>query len=365
MNDLDKYRGCLLGGAVGDALGFAVEFLTDTQIFRKYGANGITRYELNAVGKAEISDDTQMTLFTANGLLLGTARALQSGGEADYVTSVWQCYRDWLKTQNSEGRNFLPPEHAWLNCLPDLNSRRAPGQTCIGALTYNAPGTIEAPCNNSKGCGGVMRVAPVGLYLGGRSMPSAQADMIAARTAALTHGHELGYIPAAALSHIVSCAAHGGMTLRDAVEDAKNAVATLFAGAEHIDDFTSLLNQAVTLAEQEIDDLEALWRLGAGWVGEEALAIAVYCALRHQDSFEDAIIAAVNHEGDSDSTGAVTGSILGAYLGMRAIPPHLLEPLELRETIIELADDLFFDLHKSGDGAFDDPRRARKYARHN
>lgn len=65
----DKIRGCLFGGAVGDALGYPVEFLKEKEIFREYGRNGIQSYKLNQELKALISDDTQMTLFTANGLL--------------------------------------------------------------------------------------------------------------------------------------------------------------------------------------------------------------------------------------------------------------------------------------------------------
>ena len=73
MKSLDKYRGCLIGGAVGDALGYAVEFLDEIDIFRHYGKKGIIEYDL-VDGIAQISDDTQMTLFTANGLLLGTTK---------------------------------------------------------------------------------------------------------------------------------------------------------------------------------------------------------------------------------------------------------------------------------------------------
>ena len=73
VKDIDKFRRCLIGGAAGDALGYLVEFLDGKSIFQKYGKNGITEYSL-VNGVAEISDDTQMTLFTANGLLLGTTR---------------------------------------------------------------------------------------------------------------------------------------------------------------------------------------------------------------------------------------------------------------------------------------------------
>ena len=64
---LDKIKGCMYGGAVGDALGFAVEFKRADEIFNTYGKSGITKYKL-INNLAYISDDTQMTLFTANGL---------------------------------------------------------------------------------------------------------------------------------------------------------------------------------------------------------------------------------------------------------------------------------------------------------
>ena len=82
--------------------------------------------------------------------------------------------------------------------------------------------------------------------------------------------------------------------------------------------------------------------LGGGWTGEEALAISVYCSLVYPDNFEKAVILAVNHGGDSDSTGAITGNILGLYLGEEAIPAGWLEKLELKEVIRKMAEDLFF-----------------------
>jgi ADP-ribosylglycohydrolase len=80
--------------------------------------------------------------------------------------------------------------------------------------------------------------------------------------------------------------------------------------------------------------------LGGGWVGEQALAIAVCCALTAED-FAEGVLRAVNHSGDSDSTGAICGNLLGAQLGEEAIPAAWLAELELREAIARLADDLF------------------------
>src|SRR5699024_6849945 len=77
-----------------------------------------------------------------------------------------------------------------------------------------------------------------------------------------------------------------------------------------------LLMRAVKLArDPAVSDLDGIHALGEGWVAEEALAIAVFCAVRYQDDFAAAIRAAVNHKGDSDSTGAICGNILGAWLG--------------------------------------------------
>ena len=76
----DQVRGCLFGGAVGDALGYPVEFLDEEEIFYKYGPEGIRQYHLDRTsGKALISDDTQMSLFTASGLLVGDTRGCMRG----------------------------------------------------------------------------------------------------------------------------------------------------------------------------------------------------------------------------------------------------------------------------------------------
>ncbi len=327
---LEKIQGCLLAGAAGDALGYAVEFQSEGTIFRRYGERGITEYSLHK-GKALISDDTQMTLFTANGLLLAAARG------QEYLPCIRDCCRDWLYTQG-EHPAWPAPAAAWLRTVPELRERRAPGRTCVSYLYYDNLGTPENPRNQSKGCGGVMRVAPIGLVA---SLTDDEADLLGARAAALTHGHEMGYIPAAMLVHIVRCAAQKGMPLPDAVEDAKSAMQRLFPDAQHLEEFTALIDRAVSLASQhDADPLDAIHELGEGWVGDEALAIAVYCALRFPEDIGEALIAAVNHNGDSDSTGAITGNILGASLGRGAIPEKFLTNLEARGAIEEIAGHL-------------------------
>ena len=106
------------------------------------------------------------------------------------------------------------------------------------------------------------------------------------------------------------------------------------------------MRRAVDLASMDLKDTEAIHRLGQGWVAEETLAIAVYCALKYRDDFDRALIASVNHEGDSDSTGAVTGNILGAKLGLAGIPEKYTGNLELKDVILQVADDLWRDSRK-------------------
>lgn len=149
MKDIDKFRGCLIGGAAGDALGYAVEFLDEETIFSRYGENGITEYDL-VNGVAEISDDTQMTLFTANGLLLGTTRGMTRGIMGSYPSYIAFCYKDWLRTQCEKYPLNEESPYSWLINIPELYNRRAPGNTCLTAIENGANGTIDEPINRSK-----------------------------------------------------------------------------------------------------------------------------------------------------------------------------------------------------------------------
>ena len=307
MKDLDKYRGCLIGGAAGDALGYAVEFLDEATIFKRYGEKGITEYDL-INGVAEISDDTQMTLFTANGLLLGTTRGMTRGIMGLYPSYIALCYKDWFRTQYEKYPLNEEYPYSWLINIPELFKCRAPGNTYLTAIENGANGTIDEPINQSKGCGGIMRVAPIGLYFEPVRRSLDEIDMIGAEAAAITHGHELGYIPAAGLVHIIQLLSHNeDISLMDAVIDMKEALQRQFPNRKHLEKQIYLINKAIELSKEDIDDLDAIRQLGQGWVAEETLAIAVYCSLKYSDYFDRALIASVNHSGDSDSTGAVTG----------------------------------------------------------
>ena len=329
MSIKDKYLGCLIGGAVGDALGYPVEFSTYNQILARHGTGGISDYSLTN-GTALISDDTQMMLFTAEGLLMV--------GD-DKLTSIYNCYREWAAMQ-IEGYP-LAEAISRLSKYPALYESREPGRTCISSLVHNARGSVAEPMNYSKGCGGIMRVAPIGLYYNITKTSTAEISKIAAEAAALTHGHELGYIPAAILGHMCAVLSQTDATVDNALTDAVNTAKMLFGDTENMIYLQNLIEKAVEISKADIPDIDAITQLGEGWVAEETLAIAVYCSLKYSNSFEKSIVASVNHSGDSDSTGAVTGNIMGAHLGLSAIPQKYTGNLELYDLIKSTADELY------------------------
>jgi len=339
-----KVRGSLLAGAAGDALGAPVEFMTLDEIRRQHGPSGVTGF-LPAYGRpgGAITDDTQMTLFTAEGMIRALVR-FSHRGIAHIPSVVQRAYWRWLITQGEawpEGR-FAPPGHGkdgWLTEVDRLRARRSPGNTCLSALRSGRVGTMSEPINDSKGCGGVMRVAPIGFTT------VADPFRLATECAALTHGHPSGYLPAGVLGSVIASLLAGEPL--DAALD--TATETLRAYDSH-EETLAKLTAARALAAGGRPTPEQLESLGGGWVGEEALAIAVCCALV-ADNVLDGLLLAVNHSGDTDSTGSITGNILGTIHGEEAIPAHLLHDLELRDVIARSADDLTEAFHGEGVGS--------------
>lgn len=316
----DRIKGCYFGGAIGDALGWPVEFMTRDQIGDSYGPGGIKELQLNHRGKAEISDDTQMTLFVAEGLT--NAKRLKW----PITQTVREAIIKWGEaTQNDQ--NFEYSHARAMDQLLDfeeLYARRGPGRTCISAIKNGAWGTPDEQINESKGCGGVMRAAAAGLL-----EKPVRAFYHGTLQAAMTHGHPSGHFAAGAFAMIISYLM-GGLNTRQAAESILSYMISLKEPG--MAEVIHSLSRALGINGKE-QGYEGLRFLGEGWVAEEALAIAVFCALEHQDSYEDGIRLAVNHSGDSDSTGAMAGQLLGAHLGYEKIPTRWTEVIEARSAI--------------------------------
>ena len=333
MEIRDRYLGCLLGGAVGDALGASLEFksmeeIRSTVVITRsdsLGPEGVRSFGLAYGTRGAITDDTQMTLFTAEGLLRAHNRRLANGlGEPTAL--LYRAYLRWLETQRMSGPP--PRPDGWLASVADMYQRRAPGQTCLGALRAGIPGSPDRPINNSKGCGGVMRVAPVGLT-------TWEPFELGCAAAAITHTHPLGYLTAGAFAVMIREIVDGKRLSR-AAESAGRALRKVQGGQV----LKELLERAMYIAEYGDPCYEHLVSLGEGWVAEEALAMGLYCAAS-VDNFEDGVALAVLHGGDSDSTGSIAGNLLGAMYGVSAIPERLLREIELYEEIVRIAHDLY------------------------
>ncbi len=325
------FRGCLLGGAVGDALGAPVEFIRSVEEIRaRFGPEGLTDFAPAYGRLGAITDDTQMMLFTAEALIRARHRWLAKG--IAFTTELaYHAYLRWLSTQGRAPPcpTTGPVDSGWLASVRELHAERAPGLTCLDALASGSMGTTGEPLNDSKGCGGVMRVAPVGLA-GARDVFRLGCDL-----AAITHGHRTGWLAAGYLATVVDRLA-AGMELEDAARD---ALEPLRQERGHEETLASV-EAALSLAHAGEPSADRVSSLGKGWVAEEALAIGLYCALVARD-FAHGVLLAVNHGGDSDSTGSIAGNILGLLHGEEGVPARWRERLECREVIAEVADDLW------------------------
>lgn len=335
---LEHFKGCMIGGAIGDALGAPIEFMSMDQIRSKFGYQGLTDYSKAYGRNGAITDDTQMTLFTAEGLILSKVRQeyQNSGGT---VSSVYHALLRWLYTQETNLQGSLIKSHGTCSIVDgiltghkELFSLRAPGNSCLSALKSGKMGTMENPVNDSKGCGGVMRMAPVGLAF----LDAEKAFQIGCECAAITHGHPTGYLAAGTLASIVSMIISGESLL-----DAINESIKILKAEKNNKETLNAIFKAVEMANQSPAQHDAIKDIGAGWVAEEALGISIYSALSAGDDFKKGVLLSVNHSGDSDSTGSITGNILGALYGFDFIPENWIKNLELKDLVEEIAGDLF------------------------
>jgi ADP-ribosylglycohydrolase len=299
--DKDKAKGMIYGLAIGDALGYAVEFISLDQIKMQYGPSGISDLPEPAL----FSDDSQMSI--------AIAEALVSAGQKD-IESIMSAVRS----------EFIQWYHS-----PENN--RAPGNTCLQGVANMERGMhwTESGIKDSKGCGSAMRSAPIGFLY--QNDPE-RLKQVASASGICTHGHKTGDAACIGASYIIKLALDG-------IPPTEMIPKLL----EFTDGISEEFDEAILKVEQCIgwdDEGRALDFLGEGWVGEEALALALYCFMRYPDSYEKVIIRAANSNGDSDSIACIAGAISGAYLGVAAIPETWVSRIEKRDYLEDLASRL-------------------------
>ncbi|MBQ6643238.1 MAG: type VII secretion system-associated protein, partial [Saccharopolyspora sp.] len=335
-----RFIGSVLAAAAGDALGAPVEFYPVEQIRNRFGEHGVTDYDRSGSHPGEFTDDTQLAMFTLEGLIRGHIAA-RGGAGSGPLAAIQLAYQRWLHTQGYAWSRAAGP-YAQSHPEPDgllagvreLFAVRSPNSDCITALrgfaSTGVPGTFERAINDSDDNTGVVRAAPIALW----SDEPREVFRLAAAAAALTCSKPSGYLPAGVLAVLVHRLLRGE-SLTDALAHAHKLL-TECTGHQQTERLLLVAEDLAARGEPTPEQVKDL--LGDGWSGHEALAIAV-CAALSSDGVGPAVMAAVNHSGDSDSTAAICGAIVGAQHGVSAVPGVWLRDLRLRETVQSLAAD--------------------------
>ena len=339
MDRRDRIRGAMIGCAAGDALGYPVEALSEAAIAERYGLRGITDYDLDENGTARITADTQLMLLSANGILFAHTRGALRGIMAPVYKYFDAFYMDWYRLQTTERASRS--RVGWISAYPSLSSQRAPSPTSMRVFSSGKFGSMDEPVNDSKGSGCLLRAVPIGLSY---SRDPNRIVELGANTAALTHGNEVAWMASGALALIISLIIHQELSITEAVNKTLKVLDESFPNSSTVVyELSRTIRSAVSLASSASSDLDAIHALGKGWAADEALAIGLLCALRHENDIAGAITFAANHCGDSNNTAAIAGTLVGARIGFNAIPDRFVDRLELVDVILELADDVTAD----------------------
>ena len=332
-------RGCLLGMAVGDAMGYTVDGSSWPQIQMDYGPNGLLGYDL-VNGYADVTSYTQLAAFACNGLLLGMTRGQMQGKMAPLVRYVALAEREWAQSQRyrgDPGKTFC-----WVTRTPELTGRRCMDTMMLDTLSRERLGTPEEPTNRFNSPSGLTSAVAVGLFSDPGRLGREESDRLGAEVVALTHGNPATFLSGAVLSHLVGSLCRSPETdLSILLQLAVDAVQIQF-GRQYpqLDDVLELLRMAKILANSDsVGQVDAMEQLHCK-TAPEVLAGALYACMVCGDDFDSAMITAVNHSGRSAAVGAVTGALLGAKLGEEALPDFYLECLEPAGILRELADDM-------------------------
>jgi len=298
---MEQILGMIYGLALGDALGAPVEFWALKGIRERYGPEGIQELPEPAL----FTDDTQMTLAVAEALVVAGHQdlgAIMAAISREFVT--------WLRS-------------------PENN--RSPGGSCLYGARQLEAGVPwwKSGKPNSKGCGAVMRVAPIG-YLYQHDLPKLRR--VAAASALATHYHPIAQLGAVAAAFLVKLAL-------DRLPPEEMLTPLELETHGHIPEFDRTLARLEEALEMSSPDA-ALAHVGEGWVAEEAVMMAFYCFLKSPDDFLATIRRGANTRGDSDSIASIAGGISGAYLGIGALPPAWVDRLEKSAYLADVAQRL-------------------------
>ena len=330
--------GSLLGGACGDALGYPVEHKSYSRIVSTFGEKGLDHMETTD-GVALITDDTQMTIYTAQGLL----HAYEKG--CDYAGTVQEVHKSYLRWISSLlhsdvaslYQNIYLKEELEENDLLKYNGidkKMCRGGSTFAALLSGEVYSVRYPAPEGVRCGTTMRSAPIGVYC--HKTPPL-AFQLGRDCAALTHGHSSAYLSAGTMCMLIALLINGE-ELELAIDQCLQYLLTQLDGLP----LYNVLKKGVELSKHPQEHpLSDIKQIGLGWRADENLAIALYCCLRYRKNVKEALCACINHDGDSDSVAAVCGNILGAYVGKEGLPDEFVNVVQFADLLEDQAKKLF------------------------
>jgi len=295
-----RVLGAVLGAAVGDALGHPTEFLSHQEIQRKYGRSGVTGFELwwERDGRrfAPYTDDTQMAEIVLRAL---TAHARRVAAMDPAMEEIASGFARWS----------VEPQ----------GGHRAPGNACMrgAGRLRSGVGWREAGGPSDGGCGSVMRAYPFGLLF---YDDIERAEHWAVEHSYMTHGDPIALAACAAMAVGVAHEVRGSTpatVLSSMVE----------AAGRHDPGTAKMAEDALADADAGAEPEDVLGRL-QGWAAHEAIAGAMFVVARHERDLRGALLEGANAAGDSDSIATLAGALLGARLGIEALPADWIRDVE-------------------------------------
>lgn len=309
MELLSRFQGCIVGLAVGDALGRPTEFLhTLAAIRARFGTEGVTDLEPDGHPAGTFTDDTQMSLCVARALVRAGHDPLDT-----LMSAIAKEFIEWSRSAEND---------------------RAPGTTCMAGCRNlgSGIGWQEAGIVGSKGCGSAMRTAPIGLFYHDNERELIEV----ARASSLpTHGHPTALASAAATALLTAWALHG-----DEPAEFPSRLATVMREMEGGEEMAVLAARIPELLSAAPESVLRKDVLGEAWVGDEAVACALYCFCRSPRDYRATVLTGANTIGDSDSIACITGAICGAYNGIDAIPKKWRQRIEKSDQLHRVAEEL-------------------------
>lgn len=329
------YRGCLLGMAVGDALGYSIDEKTWQEICESYGPNGLLGFDLQSQDFATITSYTQIAAYLCNGLLLGISR-----GKNDRMRYIKLALQEWTRSQ--QFYRDPEPSFCWLAKLPQFRRRHCRDARMLDNLRLQMYGTMENPRNDNNSPGALTSAIAVGMFYQPTRLSPEQVGPLAGQVIALTHGNPetflAGVVLAYAITGILQEPEH------DLQEQFSQAVAVMQGQFREqfpqADELAKQIKQTISRALQDRENLQKDMKTAQCLTAAQCLCGAIYACLTNPDDFDQAIVTAVNHSGLSAVVGAVTGAVMGAKLGEYALPDFYLESLDCAEALRLLADDI-------------------------